>query len=115
MLTRCGISARSLGEGELGKQELELGQGLIEQLSHEEFRPDEFQDEYRLRVLSVLEKKAEAGKEITHTPHLARESGKVIDLMEALKKSLEKPTADRPAGAVRKSAVNVQRDLSGET
>jgi DNA end-binding protein Ku len=45
-----------------GKQELDLAEGLIEQLSRDEFRPEEFKDEYRLRVLSVLEKKAQTGR-----------------------------------------------------
>ncbi len=61
-------------------------------------------------MLSVLEKKAETGEEITVTPHPAHQPGKVIDLMEALKKSLEnRPQTDRPA-LYEKSAVNVQRD-----
>jgi DNA end-binding protein Ku len=86
------------GNGKLGKQELELGEGLIDQLSAEEFRPDEFKDEYRLRVLSVLEKKAKTGEEITSATHPARQPGRVIDLMEALKKSLGKtPAGETPA------------------
>ena len=52
------------GNGKLGKQELELGEGLIQQLSTEDFRPDKSKDEYRLRVLTVPEKKAKTGEEI---------------------------------------------------
>jgi DNA end-binding protein Ku len=52
------------GNGKLVKQELELGEGLIDQLSREEFRPEEFKDEYRLRVLSVLEKRRRRGKRL---------------------------------------------------
>jgi DNA end-binding protein Ku len=94
----------SKGDGKLGKQELELGEGLIDQLSACEFRPEDFKDEYRLRVLSVLEKKAETGEEITQTPHPARQPGRVIDLMEALKKSLgtEPERSKRPAVARKK-------------
>jgi DNA end-binding protein Ku len=90
------------GNGKLDKQELELGEGLIDQLSRDGFRPDEFKDDYRLRVLSVLEKKAETGKEITETPHPARQPGRVIDLMEALKSSLQRAPTDRPRAARKK-------------
>jgi DNA end-binding protein Ku len=84
------------------KQELELGKGLIDQLSVDEFRPVEFKDEYRLRVLSMLEKKAMTGEEITESPLPARQPGRVIDLMEALKNSLQRTPADRRSDARKK-------------
>ncbi len=37
---------------------------LIDELSHEEFPPEQYHDEYRERVLAVVEQKVE-GKEIT--------------------------------------------------
>ena len=44
--------------------ELELAERLIDELSHEEFKPAKYQDEYRERVLDVVEQKVE-GKEVT--------------------------------------------------
>ncbi len=81
----------------IGKQELELGAGLIEQLSGEGFRPDDFEDEYRLRVRGMLDEKAKGG-EIKPAAAPARRSAQVIDLMAALKKSLgETPADEKPA------------------
>ncbi|HLQ66911.1 MAG TPA: Ku protein [Candidatus Limnocylindrales bacterium] len=67
--------------------ELNLALRLIEDLSTAEFKPEQYNDEYRGRVLSVVEEKV-AGKEITAiAPQVQRTQ--VIDLMDALKQSLE--------------------------
>ena len=86
--------------------ELDLAQRLIDELTHEEFKPEQYQDEYRQRVLDLVNSKVE-GKEITTaTPEAPR--AQVIDLMEALKESLarrgdggeaKKPAAKAPAKA----------------
>jgi DNA end-binding protein Ku len=68
--------------------ELELAVKLIEGLSADEFEPDQYKDEYRDRVLDVINKKVE-GKEVTAAAP-APERKQVIDLMEALKESLAK-------------------------
>jgi DNA end-binding protein Ku len=38
----------------VAKQELELGISLIDKLSAEEFNPEDYKDEYRIRVLAML-------------------------------------------------------------
>jgi DNA end-binding protein Ku len=94
---------RDFGEIEKGKSvklrdgELELAERLIGELSHDEFKPEQYQDEYRNRVLEVVNSKVE-GKEITAAaPETQR--AQVIDLMDALKQSLAKRAGaeDRPA------------------
>src|SRR5438093_214078 len=61
--------------------ELELAQRLIEELSSKEIKPDQYHDEYRDRLLEVVESKVE-GKEITSIgPQEQR--AQVIDLMDA--------------------------------
>jgi DNA end-binding protein Ku len=67
--------------------ELELAKRLVEELSVSEFRPEQYKDEYRGRVLSVVESKI-AGKEITSVGEQVQRT-QVIDLMDALKQSLE--------------------------
>jgi len=85
---------RDFGEVERGQtakiqdREVELARRLIEELSSTEFRPDRYEDHYRQRVKAVVDQKIE-GKEITAAPPI-EERPKVIDLMDALRASLEK-------------------------
>ena len=69
---------------ELKPQELKLAQQLIESLAGP-FEPQQYRDEYQEKVKAMLEAKQQ-GQEITATP--ARRLAPVIDLMEALQKSL---------------------------
>ena len=67
-------------------EEIEFGRGLIEKLSSENFEPENYEDEYRNRVLAMIEEKTK-GREITILPRAPARGG-VIDLMEALKESM---------------------------
>ncbi len=61
---------------------------MIDELSSDAFKPEDYQDDYRLRVLDLVNLKVE-GKEVTAVgPQVQR--AQVIDLMEALKESLAK-------------------------
>src|SRR5919106_604444 len=66
-------------------QEVQMAQTLIQNLS-DEWDPTAFRDEYREALLEIVEKKA-AGEEITVVEEA--EPAKVVDLMEALKASVE--------------------------
>jgi DNA end-binding protein Ku len=66
-------------------QEVQMARSLIENLT-EEFEPTQFKDEYREALLAVVEKKV-AGEEIEVVAE--PEETKVVDLMEALKASVE--------------------------
>ena len=93
--------------------ELELAQRLIEELSTKEFKPEQYHDEYRDRLLEVVESKVE-GKEITSVgPQEQR--AQVIDLMDALKQSLEnrapkegRATAKKPAAKSSRTATSAK-------
>ncbi|HWP60449.1 MAG TPA: Ku protein [Candidatus Acidoferrales bacterium] len=77
--------------------ELELAVRLIDELSSAEFKPEKYRDEYRVKVLDAVNLKVE-GKEVTlAAPEPQR--GQVIDLMEALKQSLERRVAASGARA----------------
>jgi DNA end-binding protein Ku len=82
---------------EVRDAELRLAQQLIEQQASDKFDPKAYTDEVRGRIEAAIEKKVE-GQEITlaETPE---PTGQVIDLMEALRASLEKKPAKRAAAA----------------
>jgi len=85
------------GEGAKVKPgELELAERLVGELSSEAFRPEQYGDEYRARVLEVVESKVE-GKEVTSLAPQSQRT-QVIDLMDALKQSLGK-RGGAPAGS----------------
>jgi len=79
--------------------ELKLAQMLIEQQASDTFDPTQYTDEVAARIISAVEKKVE-GQEITLADVPEGGGGaQVIDLMEALRASLEKKAPARGAGA----------------
>jgi DNA end-binding protein Ku len=87
-----------IGEAEATQRELTMAQQLIESLSAD-FEPTKFRDEYRERVLELIERKA-AGEEIAVQP-AAEEPAAAPDLMAALEASLaavrSEPEPEEPA------------------
>ena len=88
-------------------KELELAKSLVNQLTAP-FKPQEFEDTYRANVERLIEQKRK-GQKITTVKQPAK--APVIDLMEALKRSLKSASAgsskqkeSRPARAPRKTA-----------
>jgi DNA end-binding protein Ku len=88
-------------------QEVQMAKGLIENLT-DSFDPDQFKDEYREALLEIVDKKV-AGEEIEVIPEA--EPTRVVDLMEALKASVEatKKGAAAAAPAARKKATTRKR------
>jgi DNA end-binding protein Ku len=81
---------------------------LVESLAVD-FNPAEYKDEYRQAVLALIEAKGK-GEPVPEAK--AKEPGKVVDLMEALRRSVEmaqqRPAAGRPsraAGTQRRAAA----------
>jgi DNA end-binding protein Ku len=84
--------------------EIDLAVQLIEQLASKSFEPEKYEDQYRKSALEMIEQKV-AGQEIAVAP--ARPAkGQIIDLMQALKASLEAKKKGPAAGeeAARKPA-----------
>jgi DNA end-binding protein Ku len=78
-------------------QEVQMAKSLIDNLTSD-FKPEEFRDDYREGLVSIVEKKI-AGEEIEVIPE--PEPTKVVDLMEALRASVEatKKAASKPKKA----------------
>jgi DNA end-binding protein Ku len=83
---------RAFSEVDLGPDvrisdaEQDLAEKLIDQLKAETFDPAQYRDEYSDRVREAAEQKAQ-GMEITTAPE--QPAAQIIDLFEALKRSLE--------------------------
>jgi DNA end-binding protein Ku len=90
----------------ISAQEREMSAALVDSMAAD-FEPDQFTDDYQLQLRQLIEAKLEKGESLdteeTFGVPAEAGSGEVIDLMEALKRSLEKKrgggaaSADEPA------------------
>jgi len=88
-------------EASIGPADLELAKQLVDNQTAE-FDLSQFRDEYRDNLLNIVKAKV-AGKEVVVAPQA--EVAKVINLMEALKKSVAQTTLKRkPMARVKKVA-----------
>ena len=74
-------------------QELAMAESYINALSGD-FDPSEFSDEYRGALEEVIDAKV-AGREVVAAPEEESSSGQVVDLMEALRRSVAEAKARR--------------------
>ncbi|HYE78076.1 MAG TPA: Ku protein [bacterium] len=86
-------------------KELKMARQLIDSLSGT-FEPTKYRDEYKARVLELIEAKAE-GEEVTTSVQAVRKSAKVIDLVTALEQSLKATKAK--GGGAKEVRVEVNR------
>jgi len=83
-LKDLGIEAAPVSE-----PELKLAQQLIDHLAAKKFDPNEYADEHKARVEAAIQKKIE-GKEVSLAEGpVSAKGGNVIDLMEALRASID--------------------------
>ena len=95
----------------ISKDEMAMANTLIDQLAGT-FEPEQYEDEYRATLERVIEAKLGAAEPVTAAPAPAR--GQVVDLMEALKASIQatkkksrrkQPAAAAPKKQRKKAAV----------
>ena len=105
---------------EVKQPEMTLALQLIDQISADTYDPSAYKDEERQRIEAAIDEKI-AGKQIAVSTEPQPGGGQVIDLMDALRASLEKrkgakaPAAVAEAAAdtkVRKSAKRVAEPVS---
>jgi DNA end-binding protein Ku len=89
-------------------KELDMAKMLISTLEAE-FEPEKYRDEYRENLQKMIEAKIE-GKKVVETP--ASHVAPVIDIMEALKRSLAEKK--KPAQAATAAAPHEQEEMLQE-
>jgi len=91
------FGAIGIEKGAVREKEVQLAETLIDELSEKHFNPLQFKDEYRERLLDRIKAKAH-GKSIAAPEKKEEEGAEVVDIMEALRRSLG-------GGAGRKAAA----------
>jgi DNA end-binding protein Ku len=90
---------------ELKKKELDLARQIIENLT-EEFSEEMLVNRYRDRLLEIIRQKVE-GEQVTVSER--KKPAKVVDLMEALKRSLEVTAERKPVARIEAREQKVKR------
>ena len=90
-----------------GTAELKLATQLIESISSETFDAKVYHDEYRERVMELIEQKSK-GKTLKLSPKAAKPATEVLDLMQRLKESVAQ-TAQKKGARSRALLAQVPR------
>src|SRR5215472_4546525 len=100
------ISEVGIEEAPVRDSELALAKQLIGQISSKAFDPTQYEDDVKKRIEAAVQKKVD-GEEIAISPSAPETGAQVIDLMEALRASLDKTAGKRaPAKIVTPMEVN---------
>ncbi len=91
------MSILEIPRAEVKESELKLARQLVEQGASDTFDPSAYTDEVKARIEEAIQKKV-AGQQITVAEAPAEGGAKIIDLMEALRASLQRSPA-RPKSA----------------
>jgi DNA end-binding protein Ku len=88
-----------IDKSEVRDAELNLAMRLIEQITSDKFDPVNYQDEEKKRIEAAIQKKIE-GEQIAVSADEGQGGAQIIDLMDALRASLEKSGKPAPAEKV---------------
>ncbi|GAA4479191.1 Ku protein [Enteractinococcus fodinae] len=95
-----GINSKA----KISDKELEMSKQLVESYS-EDFTPEEFEDDYQAELRKLIDAKIEAGDTVDLEETFPEEDedddtgGDVVDLMEALRASVEKSRSSKSGGS----------------
>ncbi len=96
------------GKARTSQKELQMAQQLIDSLA-EDFEPESYRDEYRERVVEMIERKAEGEEIVVEAP--SEEPKEVPDLMAALEQSI---AGAKGQGGGKRRAPKRSRATSGD-
>ena len=111
------FSAIEVEGGEVRDKEIALAEMLIDELTEKKFDPLAYKDTYRERLMDKIRAKAEGEVIVSETPGQEK-AAEVVDIMEALRRSLEgaKPAAAKRAAPkrapVRTAAAGKKKKVS---
>lgn len=106
------IDEIEIPDAKIGAKELELAQQLIDSITSKTFEPTQYQDDVKERIEAQIQKKIE-GEEISAPEAPAAAKGaKVIDIMDALRASLQRRTGGE--GAERRPARKSSAKSTGK-
>jgi DNA end-binding protein Ku len=91
------VEALGVESAKVREAELKLARRLIEQQSAATFDPAAYPDEVKARVEEAIQRKVE-GREVSVAEPRPGPGGNVVDLMSALRASLERSSAAAPPG-----------------
>ena len=103
----------NLGDvGSATERELSMATMLVDSLSGD-WDPEEFQDDYAEAVQVMVETKLTGG-EVKHAPE-PKDTGEVVDLLEALQRSVDRAKASRgePAAEKKSAPAAAKKSASG--
>lgn len=89
---------------DVDQRQLTMAEQLVATLT-EPWDPARYEDEYRRRVMELVEAKIAGEEVVTTAAREERSDGKVIDLMAALEQSLAAVDDERPSGGTGKAAA----------
>ena len=97
---------------DVADDELDLAIKIIEQRVNDEFQPENYEDRVRSKMMELIQQKID-GQEIA-VPQEAAPEAKIVDLMEALKASVDGKAKKAAAkkGGKRKTAARAPRKAS---
>ena len=84
----------------LQKAEVDMAKSLVENLS-DDFKPEKYDDQYRKELLDLIRAKDE-GQELPEP--VEEQEGEVVDLMAALRESVERTKKQRRGASKRKAS-----------
>jgi DNA end-binding protein Ku len=87
----------SIEQYKVTEKELRIAQTLVESMASE-WEPNRYHDDYREALMEWIEKKAQAGGAVPAPQgeeEAREETGKVVDMMDLLKRSVRKAAAQR--------------------
>lgn len=98
----------------ISEKELALSQQLVESFSGD-FEPQDYVDDYQVQLRELIARKAESGTDV-HEADVDNDAadddtgGEVIDLMEALRRSVDRSRSSKKAGSTSTSASTASDD-----